>query len=93
MWWSDWAVVTNSSVVYSGAESCAQSYSSHVTKFTLLVALADFTIESQIQEVVSRQRVFAVSTDLAASFLISTQSVGIPNQSAKSSHSYFSSYS
>lgn len=50
-----------------------------MTKFTLLVALADFSIDSQIQEVASRQRVFAVFTDLAASFLISTQSVGVPN--------------
>lgn len=69
----------NSSVVHSGAEPCAQSYSSPVTKFTLLVALADFSIDSQIQEVASRQRVFAVFTDLAASFLISTHSVGVPN--------------
>lgn len=63
----------------SGAGSCAQSYSPHVTKFTLLVPLADLSIDPQIQEVASRQRVFAVSIDLAASFLISAQSVGIPN--------------
>lgn len=50
-----------------------------MTKFTLLVALADFSIDSQIQEIASRPRIFAVFTDLAASFLISTQSVGIPN--------------
>lgn len=50
-----------------------------MTKFMLLVPLADLNLDSQIQEVASRQRVFAVFTELAASFLISTQFVQIPN--------------
>lgn len=57
---------------------CAQSSSSPVPKL-LLLALADFSCGSQIQDVSCRQREFAVSTGLAESFLISSCSVCTPN--------------
>lgn len=72
-------MLTSSSAVQPGAELCAQSSSSHVPKFVLLLALSDLSSGSHIQEVVCRQREFAVSTGLVGSFLIRSYSVRIPD--------------